>query len=65
MTFATEDEFTRSPIDIVQFEGCDLTTTKSESRKQKENGEVSATDVGAAITTLEKSLKLSSRNELR
>ena len=64
MAFAVEDEISGSPIDIVQFEGCDFTATKPESRKQNQDGEVTATNVGAAVTTLEKLLKLSSRNEL-
>ena len=64
MAFAMEDELTRSPIDVVEVECRDLTTTKSESRQQNQDGEVTATHVGPAVATVQKLLKLSRRNEL-
>ncbi len=59
MAFAMEDELTRSPIDIVELEGRDFTAAKSESREQKQDGEITATRVAAAIAALQKQPKLS------
>ncbi len=63
LAFAMKGELTRSPIDVVEVECRDLTTTKSESR-QNQDGEVTATHVGPAVATVQKLLKFSRRNEL-
>ena len=59
MAFAMEDELTCSPIDIVELEGRDFTAAKSESREQKQDGEITATHVAAAIAAVQKQPKLS------
>jgi hypothetical protein len=59
-----EDELTRSPIDFVELKSRDLTTTKSESCQQKQDGKITATHVGPAVATVQKLLKFSRRNEL-
>ena len=64
IAFAMENEFACAPIDIVQFNSRHLAATKSESRQQKHDGEVTATHLGPAVATLQKLLKLSRRNEL-
>ena len=63
MAFAMENELACAPIDIVEFNSRDLTTTKSESRQQKQDSEVTETHVGPAVAALQKLLKLSRRNE--